>query len=34
MDLIERLAGEVPCYELRFDKSGEVVGVLGQLLTG
>ena len=24
LDLIERPAGEAPCYEMRFDQSGEI----------
>jgi hypothetical protein len=30
LDVVERLAREVPCYRLRFDKSGGVVDVLRQ----
>jgi hypothetical protein len=25
LDLIERMAGEAPCYEMRFDQSGEII---------
>ena len=28
LDLIEQMVGEVPCYVMRFDKSGEIVGEL------
>ena len=31
LDLVEQMALELPCYVLRFDKSGEVVGVLERL---
>lgn len=31
LDLIERLADDVPCYLMRFDKSGEIVGELRKL---
>ena len=31
LDLVEQLAREVPCYELRFDKSGAIVAQLGAL---
>lgn len=30
LDLVEELAGGVPCYRLRFDRSGEVVDLLHQ----
>ena len=31
LDLIEQMVGEVPCYVMRFDKSGEIVGALTRL---
>ena len=31
LTLVEQMAREVPCYTLRFDKSGEVVNVLREL---
>jgi hypothetical protein len=27
-DLVERLAREVDCFDLRFDKSGKVAGII------
>jgi hypothetical protein len=32
LDVVERMAREVPCYTLRFDKSGRVVDVLERLV--
>ena len=32
MDLVERIVVEVPCYTMRFDKSGAIVGELERLL--
>jgi len=32
LDLIERMAGEVSCYEMRFDRSGAIVQELRQLI--
>jgi hypothetical protein len=32
MDVLERIAAEVPCFTMRFDKSGAVVGELERLL--
>ena len=32
LDLIERMAGEVPCYEIHFDQSGQIVGELRKLV--
>lgn len=34
LDLVEQIAQEVPCYTLRFDKSGEVVEVLREFVQG
>jgi hypothetical protein len=31
LKLVERLTQEIPCYELRFDRSGETVHVLGEI---
>ena len=31
LSLVEKVTGEVPCYVLRFDKSGEVVALLREL---
>ncbi|NLO27711.1 MAG: hypothetical protein GX113_05975 [Actinobacteria bacterium] len=32
MDLLERVVAEVPCYTMRFDKSGAIVGELERLV--
>jgi hypothetical protein len=32
LDLIEQMAGAVPCYLMRFDKSGEIVEELRKLI--
>jgi hypothetical protein len=32
LDLIEKMAGEVPCCEMRFDRSGAIVQELRQLI--
>lgn len=32
IDLIEQMAREVPCYVMRFDRSGEIVGELRRLI--
>jgi hypothetical protein len=32
LDLIEQMAKEVPCYVMRFDKSGEIVGEIKRLI--
>lgn len=32
MDVIERIAAEVPCYIMRFDRSGAIVGELEKLV--
>jgi len=32
LDLIEQMAKEVPCYVMRFDKSGEIVGKIKGLI--
>ena len=34
LDLIEQIAGEVPCYIMRFDKSGAIVEELFILTSG
>jgi len=31
LSIVEKIAGEVPCYELKFDKSGKVVDILGKI---
>jgi hypothetical protein len=31
LDVVEQLAREVPCYRLRFDRSGAVVALLEDL---
>jgi MoaA/NifB/PqqE/SkfB family radical SAM enzyme len=34
LDLIERMAPEIPCYAMKFDKSGEIVPKLADLSKG
>ncbi|MGC2775583.1 MAG: hypothetical protein WA418_08085 [Bradyrhizobium sp.] len=34
LDVIERIVNEVPCYMMRFDKSGAIVGKLEELTRG
>jgi hypothetical protein len=31
LSLVQRIANEVPCYSLQFDKSGSVIEVLREL---